>query len=64
MKVFAKVQVTIEVSSDQPWSEETSVKQINKTAIKEAIEMVNRHFTTERIGIVGLPVVTVVSIKE
>lgn len=63
MSTNAKVSVTLEINAKSCWSDETSVAQVKKQAVDDAIQELNRlaNDANYRIKLIGDPKVTVVT---
>jgi hypothetical protein len=63
LKVFARTTLVIEIEHPQPWGDDASFKDIEKTAIREATEEV-RKVLAGRAVVVGVPSVEAIIVRR
>lgn len=64
-KATARVQITVEVTLDNPWGPDATIADINRTARREAVELVQMHFRPEhRVSLFGDAKVIAVIVGE
>jgi len=69
--VRSKINLVVEVTTTQPWPEDVTVKQVREQSSREALEKLEAIFRgngsilhPSGVKVVGVPDVTVVSVRE